>query len=121
MATSTPSRDVADTAAKTPAASTSVPPSFAAQSKIRVVVRVRPRLAIEKNDSSGFLTIHRARFVARCSSSTVCGANGVHGDLTVDRNALQLSASSSATEAKNFVFDQVFDPVTSQVRLAIYC
>ncbi|KAF1322158.1 Kinesin motor domain containing protein, partial [Globisporangium splendens] len=80
--------------ATTPAAVTSAAAlSFAAQSRIRVVVRVRPKLAIEKNDSGEFLTIHRSR-----------------------------SASASTTDAKDFVFDQVFDPVTTQVETtSIFC
>lgn len=105
--------------------------AFVPQSRIRVVVRVRPKLAIEQKDSSDFLTIHRTRCViatldgldSRPSglcvliTTSVCVCVGV---LDARRNALQLSASAAATEAKSFVFDQVFDPQTSQVLVRVH-
>ncbi|GAB9471226.1 Kinesin motor domain containing protein [Globisporangium polare] len=91
MALATPrAATAAEGRASTTAAAPSPTTSFVAQARIRVVVRVRPKLALEKNDSSDFLTINRSR------------------------NSLQLSASAAATEAKSFVFDQVFDPQTTQ-------
>lgn len=75
--------------------------------RIRVVVRVRPQLALEKNHACNILKVHQQRY-AKSFRYCIIDTNRE----SVYRNLVSCSSSSIA---KSFQFDQVFDGNTTQV------